>query len=72
MCAGAELNRRRRRSETIAEPDTLIPYLTTMRRDDTVGREEGDGGTNFTDFIQLDEYAFTYEGGTRGAPPTSL
>jgi hypothetical protein len=46
------------RSETIAEPETLLPYSMVLRQDSTLPRLDDDHRSQ--DFTELDEYAFSY------------
>ncbi|MFE8601366.1 hypothetical protein [Archangium violaceum] len=62
----------RKRFELVTDPDTLVPYSTRLTRMDRVDWGKDGGEQPLKEFLQLEEYVYTY--GAQRVPPgtTSL
>jgi hypothetical protein len=54
--------------ELVTDPDTLVPYSTRLTRHDRVDWGE-DGAPSLKEFLQVEEYVYTY--GLQRVPPGS-
>ncbi len=59
----------RKRFELVTEPATLVPYSTRLMRLDRVDWGKDGGEPSLKEFMQVEQYAFTY--GARPVPPGS-
>jgi hypothetical protein len=55
--------------ELVTDPDTLVPYSTRLMRMDRVDWGEDGGDQPLKEFVQVEEYVYTY--GTQRVPPGS-
>jgi hypothetical protein len=55
--------------ELVTDPDTLVPYSTRLMRHDKVDWGEDGGAQRIKEFLQVEEYAYTY--GAQRVPPGS-
>lgn len=58
-----------KRFELVTEPDTLVPYSTRTMRMDRVDWGEDGGEKDLKEFMQVEEYVYTY--GAQRVPPGS-
>lgn len=59
----------RKRFELVTDPDTLVPYSTRVMRMDRVDWGEDGGAQDLKEFLQVEEYVYTY--GAQRVPPGS-
>ena len=59
----------RKRFELVTDPDTLVPYSTRTMRMDRVDWGEDGGAKDLKEFLQVEEYVYTY--GAQRVPPGS-
>jgi hypothetical protein len=55
--------------ELVTDPDTLVPYSTRLMRHDRVDWGEDGGAQRLKEFLQVEEYVYTY--GAQRVPPGS-
>jgi hypothetical protein len=55
--------------ELVTDPDTLVPYSTRLTRHDRVDWGEDGGAPSLKEFLQVEEYVYTY--GVQRVPPGS-
>ncbi|MCY1080884.1 hypothetical protein [Archangium lansingense] len=58
-----------KRFELVTDPDTLVPYSTRLMRMDRVDWGEDGGAQPLKEFLQVEEYVYTY--GAQRMPPGS-
>lgn len=58
-----------KRFELVTDPDTLVPYSTRLMRMDRVDWGEDGGARPLKEFLQVEEYVYTY--GAQRVPPGS-
>ncbi len=59
----------RKRFELVTDPDTLVPYSTRLTRMDRVDWGKDGGEQPLKEFLQVEEYVYTY--GAQRVPPGS-